>query len=415
MTARKSWAVSASPGGEVTTLDGRHAIGAAWWPGSGTMGKRAGRLPRGASVAWDVTATTPTPNGFVHVGAGHMLLMGTRSIAPYIATIDATEDINILATPADPSFTRWDLIVGQQNDTLHADANNTFTVRHVVGTPAASPADPAVTGSPDYVVIARVVVGPGVTSIAQANITQLLVDWTVAVGGLLPVADQAGRDALTGTRYDGMHIWRMDRDWIEAFDGSNWKVLGVAVCSSTADRDAAITTPYNGQLAITTDTGIMWQRQAGVWREYPSPPVANVRQSAVQSIPHQVWTSVTMGAEDIDSANGHSTVTNTSRYAASRGGTFLLGGGVCYAVEATGQRYTRWAKNGVALNGSATSLATGGSAVFTNLPARTMLVTLAAGDYVELQTWQNISSGLALNTGATAENQSSMSVTFVGP
>jgi hypothetical protein len=118
-----------------------------------------------------------------------------------------------------------------------------------------------VTGSPDYVVIARVVVPPtaATNGILQANIQQLLTNFTVPVGGLLPVADQSARDALTGTRYDGMTVWRMDRDWVEAFDGTAWRVQSTAVCSSTADRNSAITNPYSGQLAMTTDTDTLWQ------------------------------------------------------------------------------------------------------------------------------------------------------------
>lgn len=262
MAERVSWAVSHSPG-VITTTDARHSLGSLLTPGATATGKRNGRLPQVGLGAFNVTATG-TPDGFVHVAPGHMWAMGTRSVAPYIQTLDAIKDINVLATPAHATLTRWDLIVAQQNDELHGDADNTWTIKVVAGTPAGSPVDPTVTGSPDYVLLARVVVGPAVTSITNGVITQLLTVHTVALGGVLPVLNQAERDALTGV-YDGATVWRRDRDWFEAYDGAAWKVQGVAICSSTADRDSVITSPTNGQQAVTTDTGLVWMRLAGAW------------------------------------------------------------------------------------------------------------------------------------------------------
>ena len=272
MAALKTWAVSA-PGGVQTTVDGRHSLGALLWPASGTLTKRAGRFPQ-AAPGFAVTATSPTPDGFVHVSPGVLTFMGTRSIAPYIAGLNAIEDINILAVPAHASLTRHDLIVAQQSDTLHADANNNFWVGVVRGTPAASPSDPAVnttngapTNSPDYKVLARVVVPPtaAVNGILQANIVPLFTDFAVAVGGMLPVPDQTVRDAMTGTRYDGMEIYRLDRDWVEIYDGTAWRVQGLALCSSIVDRDAAITHPTAGTEAYVTGTRTRYVYDGTVW------------------------------------------------------------------------------------------------------------------------------------------------------
>ena len=105
MAERKSWAVSTA-GGEITTVDARHALGSLLWPGSAAMAKRLGRLPKASLDAFNVTATAGTPDGFVHVAPGHLWAMGTRSIAPYIQTMDAIEDINILSTPAHATLTR---------------------------------------------------------------------------------------------------------------------------------------------------------------------------------------------------------------------------------------------------------------------------------------------------------------------
>lgn len=99
--------------------------------------------------------------------------------------------------------------------------------------------------------------------------------------GMLRVADATARTALVSP-VDGLPIYRQDRDWVEVYDGAAWRVQGVAVCTSVADRDAIITSPYNGQMATTTDTGTAWLRQAGVWTN-ASPPLVAVK-SADQTV-----------------------------------------------------------------------------------------------------------------------------------
>lgn len=141
------------------------------------------------------------------------------------------------------------------------------------------------------------------------------------------------------------------------------------------------------------------------------PPIAELRQTAAQSLTTSTWTSITFGVEDVDndfaSTGGHSTVTNTSRYTAVYAGWYFLGGGVAFASNATGIRATRWAINGSAVNGSqcTDSPITGNPH---NVPGRGKFVFLAVGDYVELQGFQ--SSGGALNTAVSTDSQSSMSV-----
>lgn len=89
--------------------------------------------------------------------------------------------------------------------------------------------------------------------------------WVVVPGRAI-VADQTARAGITAP-YDGMMVWRQDRDWHEVYDGAAWRVVGVAQCASVAIRDGAsgITSPYSGQLCITTDTNTVWQRVGSSW------------------------------------------------------------------------------------------------------------------------------------------------------
>lgn len=255
---RYSWAVGIDENtGLITVEDARLSVSALITP-TGLITSRTGIIPT-ADVPGEVTATSPTPNGTVHVSAFRAVLQSGRGGGTYLWCLDETKPIDILGTePADPANDRIDLIVWQQSDTFFTDPDSDFEVRHIVGTPAAVPVDPEVDGSEDYVIRARITVPAGATTLDDSDIENVVLPWTVAAGGILPVRDQAERDAVTAP-YDGMAVWRQDRDWAEVYDGSAWRVQGVAICTSEADRDSAITHPRSGQYAATTDADTLWQ------------------------------------------------------------------------------------------------------------------------------------------------------------
>ncbi len=139
-------------------------------------------------------------------------------------------------------------------------------------------------------------------------------------------------------------------------------------------------------------------------------PIAVLRQTVAQSIPNGAATAITMDVEDVDSANGHDTSSNTSRYTAVYPGWYRLSGGASFAVNATGVRAAYWYKNGSVINGSE-AIGPAATAVFHATSARSILVYLSVGDYVELYGYQT--SGAGLNTAVSAEHQSTMIVEFV--
>lgn len=138
---------------------------------------------------------------------------------------------------------------------------------------------------------------------------------------------------------------------------------------------------------------------ASILDRLENPPIFAAYQSAVQSIPNTTLTTVTMDTEVYDTYNGHSTVTNTSRYTAQFAGYYLV---ICYvgfAANATGNRYMEIWKNGVG------GVNLGQSIIFTpNITNNSaihaiVLMRLEVSDYVEGRAFQN--SGGALNTNAT--------------
>lgn len=137
-------------------------------------------------------------------------------------------------------------------------------------------------------------------------------------------------------------------------------------------------------------------------------PAAQYRQSATQTVATATFTSITFtAAEELDtdpsSTGGHSTSSNTSRFTAVYPGWYLCSGAVCFTLNATGMRGSRWAVNGSAVNASAILLPTHASNVVV-VPLRSMLIFLNAADYVEPQGYQ--ASGGNLDTFATGEYQS---------
>ncbi|HVK21381.1 MAG TPA: hypothetical protein VM677_08475 [Actinokineospora sp.] len=257
MAKPDSWATMNGATRVLDAQDARIGISALWTPGSSAVNARGGRRP-GPGDTFKVAATG-TPGANVTVQAGQLIIPASRGNGAYHTTSDAVDTIAILDVPADPSLQRNDLVVARQSDTYYTDASTAFTIARVLGTPGAGDPSPTAGGlSPDYVLLARVRVTAGASTITNAMIDDLRPGYTVALGGLLPVGSAAERDALT--TYDGRQVWRYDRDWIEVYDGTAWRVEGVAICTSTADRDSAITHPRSGQLAQTTNApDTLWQ------------------------------------------------------------------------------------------------------------------------------------------------------------
>lgn len=134
------------------------------------------------------------------------------------------------------------------------------------------------------------------------------------------------------------------------------------------------------------------------------PPAFRGRQSVAQSLTNGLATAITLDAEDLDSASGHTT---TSRYVAQYDGWYWIAGGIGYASNGTGIRGVEWWVNGSVLAGSG-AMFPASAASSNRLPGRGMLIYLTEGDYVELYAFQ--SSGGALNTAVATQEQPSMSV-----
>lgn len=279
MAIRDAWATGTS---SFDAEEIRVAEAAAWTPATTAVKALTGIKP-GPGNPGAVTATG-TPDGFVHVAAFAAIIQSSRAANAgiYTLTVDATVDINVLATPANATNPRNDLVIAYVPDTFYGDANSTPVVRTVVGTPSGSPADPSLAAFPDAVTLARVRVNANATTITTSNITDLRPPNTVAVGGVLPTATATTRNALTGT-YDGLTVYRRDRNWMETYDGAAYRVDSMPVVSSTADL-SAITNPSTGIVAYNTGDNMMYRYTGSAWQVHGTYRAVNKLASPAASV-----------------------------------------------------------------------------------------------------------------------------------
>jgi hypothetical protein len=172
----------------------------------------------------------------VNVAAGFAFLTG--QFAPFNqGTYGIPNDgtVNLAIAAADGTNPRDDLVILQVRDDTWGGGGGLNDARLVVvtGTPAASPTDPSLASFPNNLVLARVRVGAGVTSITNANITDLRTyagrlefirsQWWELTGDITPSANASESLSLhkTGSYADGGRMILVTGQ-ITNTKGSNW-------------------------------------------------------------------------------------------------------------------------------------------------------------------------------------------------
>lgn len=141
-------------------------------------------------------------------------------------------------------------------------------------------------------------------------------------------------------------------------------------------------------------------------------PIFRARQTAAQTLTTAIYTPITLTTEDVDTHNGHSTVSNTSRYVAQRAGRYSCAGNLAFAASATGGRYGEWAVNGVLIpNSDNNQLSVGGGAA-SRMDVPNAIVTCGVGDYIEL--WGMQDTGGNLNTFAASNIGCAVNINYIG-
>lgn len=128
-----------------------------------------------------------------------------------------------------------------------------------------------------------------------------------------------------------------------------------------------------------------------------------------QVVSNSTWTAVLFPNEAVDNFNGHSTVTNTSRYTATQAGWYKVSGVVMGTPVAGIGVGARIQKNGALPPGAGYSGLLGSAAIAPGAFTETFVQMNGTTDYVELFGW--VSTGAAF--GAGLDYASYMMIEFV--
>ncbi len=242
----------------------RQSLGALVYQGGAPMEARSGLFPSGGNPAGLSGASAMSAN-----------------IAPCSAWVDGTSGTNqggylLVSTAAElitfadgeTGVARVDRVIAQvEHDTYDASGQRRARIRYLKG--QASGVATALPASSlllwEMTVPAGTSSGSGGLNFANAVDKRT---FTATRGGMLPVANQTERDALPSPHV-GQQIWRTDYGWQEIYDGTAWRVQGVAPVPASANL-TRVTNPLTGQLAIATSTAQVYRYNGTVWVTYPT-------------------------------------------------------------------------------------------------------------------------------------------------
>lgn len=233
--------------------------------------------------------------------------------------------------------------------------------------------------------------------------------------GVLVFASAAARDAAITSPQEGQCCYLKDTDAVLTYSGAAWVGFDDSnaiqnsivdakgdLISATADNTPArLAVGTNGQTLVadsSTATGLKWETPSAGGSTFSG---WLIYKTAAQSIANNTSTFMTWESETYDTDGYHSTVTNTSRVTipAGKAGKYLLVANLGWANGTTGERYVHIYKGGAAVAGADNSNARNS---FGNSGVQTQrcitVLDLAETNYVEVRVVQ--SSGGSLNTTA---------------
>ena len=188
----------------------RQAMALALTYGGRAMGARGGVRPGGTQLQVTLAGSVIT----VRAGVACVDPGLTTPQGPYWVAVPADETPGPLAG-ADATNPRKDIVILRVYD-HDEDSSGLRTARseYIPGIAGASPTEPAVPAGAIRLATIDVPASPGAAAVTDRR------PFTVAPGGILPVRDQAERDALPA--YSGLHVWRLDLRREEHHDGTSW-------------------------------------------------------------------------------------------------------------------------------------------------------------------------------------------------
>lgn len=191
-----------------------------------------------------VTTQSGTPAMSVSVSAGAVLVGGTETANQGGYFCQALTATTLTIAASNPTNPRRDIVVARIYDNEYATGpSSAFALEVVTGTPAASPSDPATPAN--SVVLARVAVAAGATSILNANITDLRFTTAqphlTALGGVV-VCTSAVKP--TAGLYQGLVGYETDTGRLVVYNGSAWIGVPTTATAEVQTQESTTSTSF---------------------------------------------------------------------------------------------------------------------------------------------------------------------------
>ena len=231
--------------------------------------------------------------------------------------------------------------------------------------------------------------------------------------GIWVFANATARDAAVTSPQEGNACYLKDTDVIQVYTGSTWAAqsasnpISANIVDAKGDIIAATAADTVSRLAVgandtvltadsTTATGLKWATPTT-----PAYAGVRVRKSANQSIANATETVITFDVETYDTDAYHDNVTNSGRLTVPVGkaGYYSIYFCIQWDVNATGDREVS-----LYINGTATRICFDNEAADATLyPALVGSTTyyLAEGDYVQLTGYQDRGGALNITNSAS--------------
>ena len=187
--------------------------------GSGGLRARGGvHSTFGAELA---VTQTGSPSMGVLVDTGMASVPGSENATQgnYYAVNDA--QVTLSVTAAHASLARIDIVVINVRDAFYSGVNNDIQLQVIAGTPASSPVAPSAPNN--AITLAQIAVGAGVTSITNANITDVRF-FLASAGGVI----RAKNDSLRPASFEigpSQLVWSNDVGRMYLWDGAAYQTI----------------------------------------------------------------------------------------------------------------------------------------------------------------------------------------------
>lgn len=239
--------------------------------------------------------------------------------------------------------------------------------------------------------------------------------------GVWVFASAAARDAAVTSPQEGNFAYLKDTNVTTYYTGSAWANLdttgmtnpmtttGDTIYSSSGSTPARLGIGSTGQV-LTVAAGVpSWATPAAGGSTFVG---CRLYKTANQTMSNSTWTTITYDAESFDTDGFHSTSSNTSRITipSGKGGYYLINVRVNIDANATGARLARLTVNTNELF-AGTEFA--GSSAAASKYTFSTIQNLSVGDYVEVLCLQNSGGNLDFVGNGTAPHNE-FSVQYLG-